>query len=116
MTMQVGSIVPPLDESKAREIFRDIVLGLEFCKSRRIILIIIEIVHFKGIIHCDLKPENIFVTANGKAQIGDFGISVILDDAAEDLIENHNSSPLFSSPSALTGYMMFHSINSFILI
>jgi serine/threonine protein kinase len=35
-------------------------------------------------------------------QIGDFGISMILEDVAQDKIENQNTSPLFTSPSALS--------------
>ena len=38
----------------------------------------------------------------GEARIGDFSISMILEDAKEDSIENQNTSPLFTSPSALS--------------
>ncbi|MCD8203997.1 MAG: serine/threonine protein kinase [Coprobacillus sp.] len=31
--------------------------------------------HQKGVIHCDIKPQNIFIEADGTVKIGDFGIS-----------------------------------------
>lgn len=39
-------------------------------------------VHRLGIIHKDIKPENIFLDADGICKIGDFGASVVLPDAA----------------------------------
>nr|WQM86923.1 serine/threonine protein kinase [Marseillevirus cajuinensis] len=33
----------------------------------------IEYLHRKGLTHCDIKPENIFVSAKGKVCLGDFG-------------------------------------------
>jgi tetratricopeptide (TPR) repeat protein len=34
--------------------------------------------HARGVIHCDLKPENIFLSSNGTPVIGDFGLAVHL--------------------------------------
>ncbi len=31
--------------------------------------------HQKGVIHCDIKPQNIFIESDGTVKIGDFGIS-----------------------------------------
>lgn len=36
--------------------------------------------HSMGIVHRDIKPGNIFISDDGKAVIGDFGISSVLDD------------------------------------
>jgi len=54
----------PLD--KAIEIARAVCRGLEFA-------------HAKGIIHRDVKPGNVWMSADGTAKIGDFGLAVAVD-------------------------------------
>ena len=43
--------------------------------------------HAEGLIHRDCKPENIFVAADGRLVLGDFGIVIFRDAAGERLTE-----------------------------
>jgi tetratricopeptide (TPR) repeat protein len=54
----------PLD--KAIDIAKAVCRGLEFA-------------HSKGIIHRDIKPGNIWLSADGTAKIGDFGLALTVD-------------------------------------
>jgi tetratricopeptide (TPR) repeat protein len=54
----------PLD--KAMDIAEAVCRGLEFA-------------HSKGIIHRDIKPGNIWLSADGTAKIGDFGLALAVD-------------------------------------
>ena len=53
---------PPLPLNDSRRWFADAVLGLQY-------------LHFQGVVHHDLKPDNILVNMKGAAVISDFGVS-----------------------------------------
>ena len=55
------------DEKRAAALFRDVCEGLDY-------------VHSLGIVHRDIKLENILIGPDGRAILSDFGISRIFDD------------------------------------
>ncbi|KAF8819104.1 hypothetical protein IE077_000205 [Cardiosporidium cionae] len=67
--------------------FLQIVLGLQYMHSQRIL-------------HCDLKTTNIFLTCDGVAKIGDFGIALEVGEGGNVLnpAEFPRGTPLYMSP------------------
>ena len=60
-----------LNEEIMRKIMRDVSLGLEELHSR-------------GIVHLDIKPENILESFSGKFKLGDLGMARLLNKIAEE--------------------------------
>jgi len=61
------------------------------------ILLAINDIHDKKILHRDIKSSNIFLTSNGTVKIGDFGISKLLDNT-QDCANTHIGTPYYMSP------------------
>lgn len=59
--------------------------------------------HKMGIIHCDVKPQNVLVTAEGVAKVTDFGIARALSESGLTDSEVVWGSPLYFSPEQAAG-------------
>jgi serine/threonine protein kinase len=76
----------PVNWQRTLEILIDCLSGLEH-------------VHGKQILHRDLKPGNIFITADGTAKIGDFGVARKISEGA--YAETRVGTPLYIAPEVL---------------
>ncbi|XP_053184592.1 serine/threonine-protein kinase Nek1-like [Scomber japonicus] len=54
-------------------------------------------IHDSNILHRDIKPQNIFLTKDGTAQLGDFGVARVLN-STEELATTCAGTPLYLSP------------------
>jgi predicted Ser/Thr protein kinase len=59
--------------------------------------------HKAGIIHCDIKPQNVLVTKDGRAKVTDFGIARALSESGVTESETVWGSPLYFSPEQASG-------------
>jgi len=59
--------------------------------------------HRSGIIHCDVKPQNVLVTRDGAAKVTDFGIARALSESGLTDSEVVWGSPLYFSPEQAAG-------------
>lgn len=85
-----------LDLSGRLQLFRQICAAVDYA-------------HKSGVIHRDLKPGNILVTANGLAKLLDFGIAKIFDeDLVQEAVINtvtlmRQLTPEYASPEQIKG-------------
>jgi len=75
----------PLPEMKAQKYFRDVVTGLEY-------------VHSQKVIHRDIKPENLLVAADGTVKISDFGVSYVMETDEDEALRKTVGTPAFLAP------------------
>jgi len=67
--------------------------------------------HKSGIVHCDLKPDNILICADGRVVVTDFGIARALfhrktsgsDDKRRQMAARFDGTPMYVSPEQVNG-------------
>ena len=70
----------------------------ECIKILKQVLIGIDILHEKKIVHLDIKPENILIMSDGTYKIADFGLSKMFNDNGIVFLEESCGSSYYAAP------------------
>jgi eukaryotic-like serine/threonine-protein kinase len=57
--------------------------------------------HAVGLIHCDVKPDNVMLTADGQAKLGDFGLARVFGGATKN--RKTVGTPYYMAPELFAG-------------
>ena len=74
---------------------RAVNIALDICRG-------LSAVHAQNIIHRDIKPQNILLTSDGTAKLGDFGVACILE-ATDDIAETVTGTRKYMAPEQYDG-------------
>jgi eukaryotic-like serine/threonine-protein kinase len=59
--------------------------------------------HAQGIVHCDVKPANVLITAEGKVKVGDFGVARLAEGTSQAPSATVAGTPRYMSPEQARG-------------
>lgn len=90
MKVDLDSTAEPYDPESCRHWFRDLILGIEY-------------LHTQGVVHRDIKPDNLLLTEDDTLKIVDFGVSEMFDKNKEMKIAKSAGSPAFMAPELVGG-------------
>ncbi|KAI2612463.1 Pkinase-domain-containing protein [Hypoxylon fragiforme] len=87
VVMKVGldDQADPYDDEQCRYWFRDLILGIEY-------------LHSQGVVHRDIKPDNLLLTEDDVLKIVDFGVSEMFEKPDRMMTSKAAGSPAFLPP------------------
>jgi [calcium/calmodulin-dependent protein kinase] kinase len=87
VVMKIGmdECADPYDKESCRCWFRDLILGIEY-------------LHAQGVVHRDIKPDNLLLTEDDVLKIVDFGVSEIFEKSSQMVTAKSAGTPAFLPP------------------
>jgi len=89
MKVDLEEDAEPYSEDDCRCWFRDLILGIEY-------------LHAQGVIHRDIKPDNLLLTEDDTLKIVDFGVSEMFERTSAMRIAKSAGSPAFMAPELVS--------------
>ncbi|KAK3414923.1 hypothetical protein EUGRSUZ_H00223 [Eucalyptus grandis] len=78
-----------LTEPVARRYFQQLVSALRFC-------------HRSGVVHRDIKPQNLLLDAAGSLKVSDFGLSALPEQLRDGLLHTACGTPAYTAPEVVS--------------
>ncbi len=94
-TLEQRLAAAPLPVRESLEIARGIAEALDYG-------------HMKGVIHRDLKPDNVFLTTEGTVKVMDYGIARVAASPGLTSTRTYLGTPLYSAPESLNPAALDH--------
>ncbi|MHC4871073.1 MAG: serine/threonine protein kinase [Planctomycetota bacterium] len=91
-----GSVDDKLKQHKYLEEKETIEIAMQCCKA-------LEHAHNAGVIHRDIKPDNLMLTGDGVLKVADLGLATREDTQALTATGNTVGTPYYMSPEQVTG-------------
>ena len=85
MKVDIHTKADPYDSESCRCWFRDLILGIEY-------------LHAQGVVHRDIKPDNLLLTEEDVLKIVDFGVSEMFEKESDMMTAKSAGSPAFLPP------------------
>ena len=99
MELVVGRAITQYAREEAQSLRRTLLLFLQVCSA-------VQYAHSHLVVHADIKPNNIIVTADGTAKLLDFGVARVIEDSGQDSADGSNTLGLtydYASPARQKG-------------
>ncbi|MHC5055637.1 MAG: protein kinase domain-containing protein [Planctomycetota bacterium] len=96
-----GSVEDLLDAEGKLEPSRALRVGLQTARA-------LEYAERQGIVHCDVKPDNLLLTVEGDVRLSDLGVAKRVGEAAAGDDEGVFGSPHYMSPEQARGESLDH--------
>ncbi|KAK9470041.1 kinase-like domain-containing protein [Dipodascopsis tothii] len=80
MSVSMDHVAEPYDEEQCRLYFRDLIMGIEY-------------LHAQGIVHRDIKPDNLLLSDDDVLKIVDFGVSEMFEKDNDAMVRVAGTPP-----------------------